>query len=148
MECERCGKDPDLIIVLPAKKSDGCLNEIVCYDCALKASAYCNKHQMPHLGFIDDETTACKLCIEEKVLKNMERAEEIHAKLKAGLPFKEMRDIEDWARELYLLARISKKVSILRLVVIRALRLGISIDETIERAIKSQTNLFPDICTE
>jgi len=58
MKCEKCGGDSDTFVLLPAKKPDGSLNEIVCHDCALASPTYCKKHQMPHLGFFDDETTA------------------------------------------------------------------------------------------
>ena len=139
MKCENCGEYSDMFVLLPAKKQDGSLNEIVCYGCALGSSRYCEKHQMPHLGFADDETTACRICIEETVAGDKSRAEEIYLALKAKLPLEEIEELDDWAQDVSLITGSSTAVCVLRAITTKALRLGIGINEVVERVIKARS---------
>jgi len=139
MKCERCGNDSDKLVLLPTKKSDGSLNEIACYDCALISFAYCEKHQMPHLGFIDDETTACRLCIEEMIIANKTKAEEMHSIFMTELPPEKIKDLGDWAQDVSFITGDLMAVCILRAVVTKALRLGVDIDDIVKEIIKEQS---------
>jgi len=147
MECEECGKESDIFVLLPARKSNGSLNEMVCHDCALASSAYCQKHQIPHLGFIDDATTACRVCIEEMVTKNKAGAKKIYLLLETELPFEEIENLNDWAQGASLITGDSMTVCILRAVITKALRLSVDIDEVIKRIIgaKSVDLILPNL---
>jgi len=139
MKCEKCGGDSDIFVLLPVKKPDGSLSEIVCHDCALASSAYCKKHQMPHLGFSDNETTACRICIEEAVAENKNRAEKIYLNMKTELPLEEINELDDWAQLVSSIAGNSIAICVLRGVATKAFRLGVSIDEVVKRIIKARS---------
>ncbi|MFH1978987.1 MAG: hypothetical protein ABII97_01190 [Patescibacteria group bacterium] len=139
MKCEKCGGDSDTFALLPARKPDGSLNEIVCRNCALDSSAYCKKHQMPHLGFSDDETTACRICIEEAVAENRDRVEEIYSTIKDKLPLEEIDELDDWARLVSSITGNSIAVCVLRGVATKSLRLGIGIDNVVEKIIETKS---------
>lgn len=139
MECEKCGNDSDTFVPLPARKPDGSLVEIICYDCALASSAYCEKHQMPHLGFTDDETTACRLCIEETVAKNRAKAEKVHYTFKAELPLEQVADLDDWALNSSSITGDSVAVCVLRAVTTKAFRLGVGIDDVVKKIIEAKS---------
>lgn len=65
--CEICGgKMDDLIVMLPIRQLDGSYETLACLNCAEQSGVYCLIHGRPHIGF-EDETTACLVCIEEKV---------------------------------------------------------------------------------
>lgn len=64
MQCELCGRDTDLFVLLPTKQNNGMLNTIVCISCAEKSDSYCYLHDTPYTGF-SDGTQACILCINE-----------------------------------------------------------------------------------
>lgn len=78
MKCEMCGRDPELIVLLPKKQPGGKLNTFACKGCSIESGMYCQKHQRPHMGF-NDETTACMLCIEDIVERDGERIAGIFA---------------------------------------------------------------------
>ncbi len=139
MKCERCGCDSNTPVLLPAKKPDGSLSEIVCHDCALKSSAYCKKHQVPHLGFSDDKTTACRACIEETVAKNRDRAEEIYFAIKNKLSPKEDYNLDDWAQIASSVTKESIAVCVLRGIATKALRLGLGVDDVVRKVIEAQS---------
>lgn len=42
------------------------METFVCIPCSLEQGMYCEKHEIPHLGF-SDGTSACRDCIEEEV---------------------------------------------------------------------------------
>ncbi|MBU1255461.1 hypothetical protein KKH35_01165 [Patescibacteria group bacterium] len=139
MKCENCGEDSDLFVILSVKKPNGSLSEIVCHSCALLSPAYCKKHQMPHLGFADDEATACRLCIEEAVIQNKSMAEEIYSMLISGLLFDEIENLDDWAEDSSIVTGDSMSICVLRAVITRALRLNISIEEIVKRVIEAKS---------
>jgi len=139
MKCEKCGGDSNTFVLLPARKPDGSLNEIVCHDCALASFVYCEKHQMPHLGFADDETTACRACIEEAVAENKPRAEEIYRKLKMELLSEEIERLDDWAQDSVRFTGDSIAVCVLRVVVTKAFRLITDVDEVVKKIIENQS---------
>lgn len=92
-----CGRDPELIVLLPKRQPDGKLVTFACEDCSVKSGMYCKKHERPHIGF-EDETTACMLCIEDIVRKNGERIAEIFAATISQLDKAPeiQRDIRNW----------------------------------------------------
>lgn len=86
MNCEICGEDKRIMVSLPIKKEDGCLNKIACLECARDSGAYCTRHDRPYMGF-EDGSIACPLCraeaMPEPEIAQFERQiEEIEAKAK------------------------------------------------------------------
>jgi hypothetical protein len=72
--CEICGGEmDDLIVILPIEQPDGCYDTFACLNCAEKSRVYCLTHERPHIGF-EDGTTACLVCIEEKIVEDGPRA--------------------------------------------------------------------------
>jgi len=139
MKCEKCGGDSDTFVSLPARKLDGSLNKIVCHGCVLVSSAYCKKHQMPHLGFSDDETTACRICIEEAVAENRGKAEKIYFAIKTELPPEEIDELDDWVQDVSSITGNSTAVCVLRGVATKAFRLGIGIDDVVKKIIETKS---------
>lgn len=98
MKCEICDFDAETIVILniPSKKYVGALNTFTCKICAEKSNAYCLRHKMPYLGFMDG-TTACRCCIEEEVEYLGEKtANSYFCELLKYLPDTELREIHDW----------------------------------------------------
>jgi len=139
MKCENCGENSDTFVLLPAKEPDGSLNKIVCYTCALGSSRYCEKHQMPHLGFADDETTACRLCIEETIRENKDKAGKVYFILRTELPREQVADLNDWTDASSSITGNSRTICVLRAVVTKALRLNTSIEKVVKKVIEDQS---------
>ncbi len=137
--CERCGDNFEIPVLLPMKEPGEKSYEIICEDCALKSSAFCLKHKEPHLRFIDDGTTACKICIEEMITENKAGAEEIYLMLQTELPLEEIENLNDWAQGASLITGNSITVCILRAVITKALRLNVDMNEVIKRIIKAKS---------
>jgi len=139
MNCEICGCDPAIIVLLPIKKSDGCLNTMACLQCAENSGHYCVAHKIPHMGFESDDTTACWRCIEELVSANSNRAEEIYLQLGNTLPDAELDELmEPMELSCMMTGQSSAKV-ILRFIATKALRLNKSIDEIVSQIVSSKS---------
>ena len=66
MLCEICGKDHDLIFLLPLPQEGGHSNTQACLECARKTSVFCQKHDISHTPYFDG-FAACGQCIDEQV---------------------------------------------------------------------------------
>lgn len=140
MECEVCHTtEVSDFIILPIKQPDGRLNTIVCLECAWNSSAYCQKHQNPHLGFLDDESTTCLLCIEEMVEQNRDNAFMILNVLEWHLPNEEFNSLIEWADLSGQIIGCSRVISILRALVTKALRHKMTIREVVEEIIQTKS---------
>ncbi len=146
MKCEICGKNSvEVFVILPIKKPDGCLNTIACPECAENSSAYCKKHGRPHLGFSDDDTTACAMCIEEMVAEKIPEEVNIFKRFQKNLPPAERHRLLKWAEDFAPVAGDSKGVCTLRAIATKALREKKSFEEVVERIIneKSVSYILP-----
>lgn len=140
MDCELCRKDiGDVIVLLPIKKPDGRLSILTCLECAKKSSAYCQKHERPHIGFAGDNTTACLICVEEEVGRRKLEADSIFDRIKEVLSQEELEDLSGWVRVSSFITGDSEAVSILRAIATRAARFQISIDEVVEQILKAKS---------
>lgn len=143
MRCELCGKDiGDTIVLLPIKKPDGALSSMACLSCAENSSAYCKKHERPHLGFMDNNTTACILCIEEVVAQKENEEVLIFDKILEVLPPEEKKDLLDWTTTIASLKREREATSVLRAVATKALRLKKTVDEMVTQIIRDKSAEF------
>lgn len=123
MKCEICSKpDPEIIVILSAIRPDGCLNTLACLECAEKSNAYCVKHETPHLGFVDD-STACRMCVEETLIEKREEAEAIFRNLEQSLPTEEMDFLINKARIACTVTGDKVAEVILRFFITKAMRL-------------------------
>lgn len=134
MNCEICGNErAEVMVILPIKQADGRLNTMACDECAQKSSAYCLKHQTPHLGFADDESTACQRCIEEMVVQRESDGLAIFGDLMINLPAEDWNRLLAWAGQAASITRNTVPTCILRAVVTKALRLKVTIDEVMRQ---------------
>jgi len=140
MKCEICGEESaEVFAILAIKKPDGCLNTIACLKCAKESPAYCNKHQRPHLGFADDDTTACPLCIEGMAAEKEPAEADIFRKFQKELSEKERRRLLNWAEDSASVTGNSKGVCTLRAIATKALRERKSFEEIVERIITEKS---------
>lgn len=72
MRCELCRSNPETIVLLPIRQPDGKLVTFACLDCSKESGHYCLEHDRPHLG-LEDNTSACIICIEEAVQQEGEK---------------------------------------------------------------------------
>ncbi len=143
MKCELCGDSlADIFVILPIKKPDGCLDTIACYPCAEKSSAYCKKHERPHLGFEDDDTTACVTCIEETVAGNKNREGNIFEALKNSLSQPEFQRLLEMASFSAHITNNSAATCVLRFIATKALRTNLTIDGVLRRIIVDKSVHF------
>ena len=135
MKCEICGSDPEVIVILPIHRLDGCLNTLACWDCARQSEAYCLKHDVPHLGFVDG-STACRNCIEEELA---EHGKEIAKALQSGIALFQNREpwlpLFEWAKDVVCLTGQSLDTCIARAVVTLAKRRQVTASEIIQEVI-------------
>lgn len=137
MNCEICGCNPRTIYCLPIKKEDGCLNTMACLKCATESGHFCPRHDVPHLGFIDDNTTACQACIEEMVRLNAGRDEMIYQRIVHHLSNSDRADLIEAAQTLSHINRQPITKNILRFVATRAMRRQTSLNDIIEEIVKT-----------
>jgi len=140
MKCEICGEESSAVFaILAIKKPDGCLNTIACLGCAKKSSAYCSKHERPHLGFADDDTTACPLCIEEMVREKESAEADIFKKFQNALLADEKIRLLNWAEDSASITGNSKGICTLRAIATKALRERKTFEEIVERIIAEKS---------
>ena len=140
MKCEICGEDSaEVFAILAVKKPDGCLNTIACLECAKKSSAYCLKHQKPHLGFADDDTTACPFCVEEMVKEKEPEEAGIFKRFQNELSADERIRLLNWAEDSASVTGNSKGICTLRAIATKALRERKSFEEIVERIIAEKS---------
>jgi hypothetical protein len=140
MKCELCGEETsDVFVLLPIKQPDGRLEIIVCLRCAERSPAYCKKHERPHLGFPDNDTTACMLCIEELVADMSPLRNSIVRVLQERLPRKEFRRLSRWADTSASITGDESAVCILRAIATKALRTKQSFEWVSGQIIRSKS---------
>jgi len=140
MKCEICGKDSaEVFVILAIKKPDGCLNTIACLECAEKSPAYCKKHQRPHLGFSEDNTTACALCIEEMVSEKEPEELNIFRRFQKELFPEERHRLLEWADDSATCTGNSKGICTLRAIATKALREKKSFEEIVEKIVDEKS---------
>ena len=147
MICQLCGKDiGDTIVLLSLKRTDGALSTLACLNCAESSSAYCRKHSRPHLGFMDDNSTACILCIEEIVAQKENEEVFIFDKILEAIPLEEKKRLLDWATAIASIKHEREATSVLRAVVTKALRQGKTIEEMVVQVVcqKSIESILPE----
>lgn len=139
MNCDICGKEiGEIIVSLSLKRPNGALNTLACQECAENSSCYCQKHERPHLGFEDDNTTACMLCIEELVDEKIPEEVAVFEELGKILPREEMERLVEWANDSSIVSGDPGTVCILRAIATKALRLKTTFEEIKSRIIKEK----------
>lgn len=147
MKCELCGREiGDTIVLLPIKRTDGALSTMACLKCAENSSAYCKKHGRPHLGFMDDNSTACRLCVEELVAQKENEEVFIFNKILEAIPLAEKKRLLEWATSVASIKHEREATSVLRAVVTKALRLKKTVEKMVAQVIseKSIKSILPE----
>lgn len=145
MKCENCGKeDCNKFVLLPHRSEDKGLVNIVCVDCAENSSAYCKKHEKPHIGFFD-RSTACLTCIEETVEQKRSEGFNVWEILKEELPKEELLRLIEWAEFSAFAIRDIEEKCMIRAVVTKALRTNNEIENVIGEILskKSVSSILP-----
>lgn len=139
MECEICGDtEARCHVLLPLRQENGSLITIACLDCAKKSSAYCLKHDVPHIGFIDG-TTACIQCIEAEVEENRHRQTEIFKQLKEVLPSDQFAELLEHTEFMITLFGETISGQTVRALATKAVRTDQTIDDVLKEVIKSRS---------
>lgn len=140
MKCELCSKDiGDTIVLLPIKRTDGALITLACLNCAENSSVYCKKHSQPHLGFMDDNSTACMPCIEDMAAEKQNEKVLIFAKILEAIPLEEKERLLDWATTIASIKYERKATSVLRALATKALRLKKTVEEMIIQIVNDKS---------
>lgn len=131
MKCEICGEEKDQLILLPIKKEDGSLDTLACYNCAIHTKEFCLHHDNPHIGF-SDNTTVCLHCVEETLEFVAGKASVIFERLQLVLADEEWQELLAHIGPFSEASGISLELALLRLVVMKSLRVGLTIEEILE----------------
>jgi len=88
----------------------------------------------------------CRICIEEAIAEDRDRAEEIYSTIKDELSSEEVDKLDDWAQLVSSVTGNSIAVCVLRGVATKALRLGTGINDVFENIIeiKSVNLILPN----
>ncbi|MEK7635500.1 MAG: hypothetical protein AAB405_00180 [Patescibacteria group bacterium] len=109
-----------------------------------KNEAYCLRHEIPNLGF-SNATTACRLCIEEKVEHLGEKiANEYFCELLKGLPMTEFKEVYDWFETVSIMRDEAIERSILRGIITYAERHKKHPNEVVAEMIKTCNTIILD----
>lgn len=147
MRCELCGRDiGNEIVLLPIKRSDGALSSMACLNCAQSSSAYCKRHERPHLGFLGDDSTACVCCIEELITEKQNEEVLVFTKILEAIPPEEKKHLLEWAITVARIKHEREATSVLRAVVTKALRLKKTVEEMAAQVVcgKSIESILPE----
>jgi len=136
--CGFCKKEAVEWILNPNNKSE---HAIICVDCGKIAGIYCEKHEVPHQGF-EDGSTACRSCIHETFLLNMERREEVAQFISSSLPPEEFGTLKEAAEDICEIAWCDWQACLLRFVVSKAFRNRESLGVTIGKLAEEGTAAF------
>jgi len=139
MLCAKCLRNTDDLVLLPVKQKDGALGSIHCHDCAVKSPYYCVKHDTPHIGFEGDNSTVCLICVEEEVQQRKKDAPELYERLKRELPTEVFEEIDEDAALAGEITKNSKAVCVLRFIIVKARRRGISVEEVADEIIREKS---------
>ena len=129
-DCEVCGEDPDIIVLLPEARGNKAI--FGCITCAVRLGLYCEKHNSPHTGF-EDGLSACLKCIEELTAKDEEVCEELLQRLKFQIPEDEREELNDWLKIVTEITGDSEARCLMRALAGKALRLGLPVESIEER---------------
>lgn len=77
MNCEQCGQDPDVIVIMPGPGPRGELDLLLCFACAKQSPLWCQQHQRPHQGFLDG-SSCCLACAQELASQEFDQAVKLH----------------------------------------------------------------------
>jgi hypothetical protein len=140
MNCEICGKkDPMQIVILPIKKPDGSYITLACLECAKSSSAYCQKHECPHIGFGDGKTMACIDCIEEMVAEEKGRAESVLESIENNLVQDELEDLLEWAKFSSSITGDTEAVCVVRAIATKAKRINKTFQKILDEVVTSKS---------
>lgn len=137
--CEICGKDPEVIVLLPKARGNDKLTS--CVPCAIKSGLYCEKHQRPHIGF-EDGLSACLLCINEESKRREETGGELLQTLRPLLRRGEREGLDGWLESTMEITGSSEGHCFMRAVVGKALRLNEPIETIQIRIIEERSIRF------
>lgn len=145
MRCEICGEEIDTIVILPIRKKDGALCTLACVKCSIASGKYCVKHDMPHIGY-DDGTSACRLCVSERISKRAGSADEILKKIGSVLSGTRLEDLNDWLSAVAPL-RGGRAMALVADIALMAERTGMEEEEIIENIILkgSAAEILPEL---
>lgn len=129
-ECHICGRDPDVLAVLPQARGNTAV--LGCIDCAIQLGLYCTRHNSPHIGF-EDGLSACLTCIEELSAKDEGVCEELLERLRDELPEDEREELDEWLDIVTLITGDSSARCFMRALAGKALRLGVPTEAIEER---------------
>ncbi len=125
-------------ILVPVRSPDGGLAVFSCVDCSKKNGLYCERHNVPCVGF-EDQTTACLFCIEELVKFEHRRANEVAEKVKNSIDEYDRKRLRRSAKVSAQVTGSSEDIAILRFVASRAIRDKVSIEHIIDWVKKEKT---------
>jgi len=137
--CEICGKDSEVIVLLPRARGNDKLTS--CVSCAIELGLYCEKHQRPHTGF-EDSLSACLLCINEESKKREETGEGLLQTLRPLLREGELKGLDRWLEFTMEITGDSEGHCFVRAVVGKALRLNEPIKDVQIRIIRERSIRF------
>lgn len=145
-DCEICRDSTQVVYLLPLKQPDGKLDTLACEKCAEKSGAFCITHQRPHLGF-EDGTTACKVCIDEKVETDTpEIVEEFFQEIEESPHREKILQTVERQSEFLFFPDSDLEISISRAIVTVAFRFDKTPEEIIEQVCEEGPELiFPHI---
>ena len=133
--CEHCEDETEVLNILPIKRANGSLITLTCTPCAEKTSAFCKEHERPHMGF-DDESTACRLCINERVEAEWEEVSESFFKeVNSGENREEILTLlDEWNTDASRITHQPLEKNLARAVITRSERLHVGTDKVIKQA--------------
>jgi hypothetical protein len=143
MHCRYCGKDPELIVLVPQK--GGQSEPFACLECSIAHGIYCRRHDKPHTGFVDGDTTACLDCVVEEVTRRREFAEEYYSRLKGGLSEEAWEELSEAAEDASEIMNELTAVSVLRFLVTASHRLALPVEDLLVQILdrRSASILLP-----
>lgn len=136
MECEICGADT-VLISLPIRRQDGCLDTYGCIDCARTKRVWCDRHDRPHTDLGDGH--GCLRCIEQETKSTKGN---YLGRLKIGLPPGEY---EEMMERVHLSGAVSEDdpgTCVRRFIITRAHSLGLTSEEVLRRIEREQSADF------
>jgi len=139
MKCEICGdKNPSFIALLPIVQKNGSLCTMACRECMSQSHAYCKKHDMIHMGFVDG-TTACPSCIADLRNENITIASSLGTEILSSMEVSDAEDLSDLIVDASEFTGWSAHVVILNYLATKAMRTGQSVREVANRVIEHRS---------
>lgn len=137
--CDRDDRDDDEVFVILPVNVIGSTGPFAHYSCALDKGFVCKRHKSVHQGFYDN-THACLLCINDKVLNLAPSSKEMVKSLRDKLPDSEWEDLEDAAEIASLITRQDTiELAVLRFVVCLAERTNSTPEQVVMKILQSRS---------